>query len=68
MDKANWIYIEHEGRLHRGFTVGWPREIWSIGGCVWTPYAGEVPRPHGWGERISEVEFRQWIAEPTPGR
>ena len=62
MDKTNWIYIEHEGRIHRGFTVGWPREIWSFEAHGWQPYAGEVPRPAGWGQQISESEFRRWIA------
>jgi len=67
MDKTNWIYIEHEGRLHRGFTVGWPREIWSFEDRAWTPYAGEVPRPEGWGAQISEAEFQQWITDAKSG-
>ncbi|WP_257789724.1 hypothetical protein [Comamonas serinivorans] len=25
------------------------------------PYKGDVPKPQGWGQEISEQEFQEWI-------
>jgi hypothetical protein len=61
-DKSRWILIENEGALFRGPSVAWPREVWN--GQTWQPYAGasDDPKPQGWGQRITEEEFKEMSA------
>ena len=60
-----FTYIENEGALFRsrGPSVSFPSEIWSHKDKVWMPYEGDVPKPYGWGEEISEAEALAWVVE-----
>lgn len=64
------IYIENEGALFRsqGFMTENPDEIFNPRSGNWEPYKGTVPKPQGWGERITEQEANQWIASLKPGQ
>jgi hypothetical protein len=63
--RPGWVLIENEGALFRGFSRGWPQEVWfpSRG---WGAYAdaGNM-KPIEWGDVISESTaaemMREWI-------
>ena len=65
-------YIENEGAMFRSSRPGcaFPEEVWSRKQCKWLPYEGEVPKPMGWGEEISEEEAKKhmaWCEEQRAG-
>lgn len=55
------IYIENEDALFRGYVVFRPLEIWSKKQKKFVPYEGEVPKPHMWGNVITEQEAKEWM-------
>ncbi|ARU03913.1 hypothetical protein CCO03_03760 [Comamonas serinivorans] len=56
-------YVENEGALFRvaGPSNAFPDEVWSVSQKKFVPYKGDVPKPQGWGQEISEQEFQEWI-------
>lgn len=64
------IYIENEGALFRsqGFMTENPDEIFNPRSGQWEPYKGKVPKPQGWGERITEQEANEWMASLKQGQ
>lgn len=58
-------YIENEGVLFRtrGPMNEIPEDIWDVDQKKFVPYKGEVPKPQGWGQEISEQEVQEYIGE-----
>ncbi len=47
---ARQIYIENDGALFRGFSVGHPCEVWSMRDQAWKPYRFDAKfKPVEWG-------------------
>ena len=51
-------YVENEGALFRikGPSNAFPDEVWNPREKKFVPYEGDVPKPPGWGEDVSEEE------------
>lgn len=45
-----------------------PEEVWSVKQKKFLPYKGEVPKPYGWGQEISEQEALEWMQDITADR
>lgn len=57
-------YIENEGVLFATNSPmnEFPQKIWDAEERKFVPYKGEVPKPQGWGEEISEEEAKEFMA------
>lgn len=53
------MYISSGQALFRGASRYWPEEVWIVADQAWKPYQGEVPKPEGWGDFISEAEAEE---------
>lgn len=53
-------YIESEGVLFATNSPmnEFPQKIWDAEEKNFVPYKGQVPKPQGWGEEISEQEAK----------
>lgn len=56
-------YIENEGVLFATNSPmnEFPQKIWDADEKKFVPYKGEVPKPQGWGEEISEQEAKEYM-------
>jgi len=61
-------YVENEGALFRikGPSNAFPDEVWSAKEKRFIPYAGEVPKPMGWGDDISAEEAEEMMNDGAP--
>lgn len=58
-------YVENEGALFRimGPSNAFPDEVWNAAQKKFVPYKGDVPKPEGWGEDVSEDEAQAIIGD-----
>jgi len=54
------MYIESQQALFRAASYSWPTEIWNVAAQEWRPYTGQVPKPEGWGDIVSDAEAEEW--------
>lgn len=58
-------YVENEGALFRimGPSNAFPDEVWSPSKKKFVAYQGDVPKPEGWGDDVSEDEAKAIIGD-----
>ena len=56
-------FIENEGALFRGASVGFPSEVWNAAKGAFEPYKGTVPKPIEWGNEIDENEANEMMGQ-----
>lgn len=56
-------YIESEGVLFATNSPmnEFPQKIWDADEKKFVPYKGQVPKPQGWGDEISEQEAKAYM-------
>jgi hypothetical protein len=56
-------YVENEGVLFvcEGPSNAFPVRVWSRQAGKFVAYEGDVPKPNGWGEEISEEEAKKMM-------
>lgn len=55
------MLIESDGAVFKADAYFWPKQVWSIRKQKWVPYKGEVPKPEGWGDIVTDEQAKEFM-------